>query len=635
MGGDRTAGGKKQTWADARSALLNLSPDGLRCLSLLTDLPLIAVAPLSRLLGMKAASAHALLHRLVTSGLVTGVRVALAERSAPRLYHLSDLGLAVVALDRHTDSRSLAVRKRLARGRLLAALPGAALLGADYELLGGVAGSRPGSVELLGYDRPWRDRYARRGSRSPAYIQWGALAHLRWGERDGGPGQEGEYLLLADTGSLPLRGYRARVRQLLEYRVHSRGELPPVLIATTTEERTTAWRSLLAEESQWAHLAPLPARVLTRDEVRQGELSCSLSTATPQPPSPKITTPLTVSILDTSPIPVLVGGLAETAPERLPLPARLGALVRGIAPSDRALVELVGKHPFLTTTQLAVVTGRPRPRVRAACAALERLGLLRRLGDGEVVGVGLMDTHWECAPQGLELAARGAGLSLREAVGLLGLSGGGPDHPVGSRRLLLRAFRHTLGVDGAFVGLYQTAAEFAQRGYDHEVEEWRSAAACAQGRVRPDGYGIYRCGEERYGYYMEWDRGTMGRASYIRKFRAYLELRESGRYERDLAGFPTILVVTEDPSSEARIDGAVRAACAGACRLPVLLTTGGRVEADPDGLLGEIWRQPREGERRYWLRGKSSLADIRGARRPRAERKGFRSPYGYFSHRYE
>ncbi|MDP9383215.1 MAG: replication-relaxation family protein [Chloroflexota bacterium] len=637
MGGDaRTAGVEKQTLGDARSTLEILPPAGLRCLSLLSDLPLIAAAPLSLVLGLTQQHTYTLLDQLGASGLVTGVRVAVAERSAPKLYHISDLGLSALSLARGTDPRSLALRKKLAREHLLAALPGVALLAADYELLGAVAGWRSGPVSLLRYERPWRAPYARRGSKSPGYAHWGALARLGWGDGGGQLTLEGEYLLLADTGMVPLRGYRGRVRELLGYRVHSRGELPQVLIATTTDERAAAWRALLGEESRRAHLAPLPTHVLTWDDMRQGAVDHSLTTdAATEPPSQQLSKPMPVpvSVADDAPILPLVRGRAGGTPERLSARTRLGELVTRIAPTDRMLVAWVGKHPFLTTAQLSVVTGRSPHRVRRACLTLERLGLLRHLVDGEVTKLRSADAYWESKLEGLELIAAGSGLSLREATELLGLSGGGPEHPLGSRRLLLRVLEHTLGVNGAFVRLYQAAAEFSHRGFDHVVEEWRGAAACAWGRVRPDGYGIYRRGEERYGFYLEWDRGTMGEAGYMRKFRAYLDLRESGRYERDLIGFPTILVVTENRSCELRIDKAVRATCAGVDQLPVLLTTRGRVEADRDGLLGEVWREPGEEMLRYWLRGQRALADVRAARRKPSERKGFRSPYGYFSHR--
>ena len=36
--------------------------------------------------------------------------------------------------------------------------------------------------------------------------------------------------------------------------------------------------------------------------------------------------------------------------------------------------------------------------------------------------------------------------------------------------------------------------------------EWRGAAACAHGRLRPDGYGLVRLGQRQHGFFLEFDR---------------------------------------------------------------------------------------------------------------------------------
>src|SRR5206468_1312296 len=67
---------------------------------------------------------------------------------APRLWHLTDFGLAALALDQGADPVDLATRNRL-RGRdLLARLPGLPHLLACYELLGALAAAGPGGPDL-------------------------------------------------------------------------------------------------------------------------------------------------------------------------------------------------------------------------------------------------------------------------------------------------------------------------------------------------------------------------------------------------------------------------------------------------------------------------------------------------------
>ena len=59
---------------------------------------------------------------------------------------------------------------------------------------------------------------------------------------------------------------------------------------------------------------------------------------------------------------------------------------------------------------------------------------------------------------------------------------------VGLKYMRLK-FHHTLGENAFFVDLAAEAARVTSHGGDEALVEWRSAAACARGRFRPDGYG--------------------------------------------------------------------------------------------------------------------------------------------------
>jgi hypothetical protein len=195
-----------------------------------------------------------------------------------------------------------------------------------------------------------------------------------------------------------------------------------------------------------------------------------------------------------------------------------------------------------------------------------------------------------------------------------GLAGGGPGRPVGARRRLLAHLAHTLGADQIFVDLVLTARRLAAAGRDDALVEWRNAAACSRGHVRPDGYGLYRNDGQLYGFFLEYDRGTMSGRDYRAKFAAYYAYWASGRFERDYDGFPTLLVVTIDPGAEERIARAIRSAAVGWSQpLPALLTTTGRIAAHPDGLLGPIWREPDASfsDRRFWTLGRAPTTGAR------------------------
>jgi hypothetical protein len=150
-----------------------------------------------------------------------------------------------------------------------------------------------------------------------------------------------------------------------------------------------------------------------------------------------------------------------------------------------------------------------------------------------------------------------------------------------------------------------------QRGGDDALVEWRSASACSRGRCRPDGFGVYRRGRARYGFFLEYDRGTERAREYAAKLEAYYRYRDGGAAARDYAGFPTVLVVTTRAAAETRFAHEAHLAWQrrGGNPLPILLTTTHLIETHPEGILGPIWRSPAspssaQSIRGYWLPGR-------------------------------
>ena len=108
-------------------------------------------------------------------------------------------------------------------------------------------------------------------------------------------------------------------------------------------------------------------------------------------------------------------------------------------------------------------------------------------------------------------------------------------------------------------------------------------------------------GRRDYGFFLEFDRGTVHAAALRAKFAAYHRYQAGDWAARDYDGFPTVLVVTTGPGGEQRIVEAVRAtATVLVSRLPVLLTTLGWIERDSPGPFGSIWLDPESGMRRSW-----------------------------------
>jgi hypothetical protein len=254
------------------------------------------------------------------------------------------------------------------------------------------------------------------------------------------------------------------------------------------------------------------------------------------------------------------------------------------------VLDLVGRHPFLLSAVLSDVLGRDARWVARPRKALLDRGLLRLVTRKNVQLAGLAPgALLELTPAGLRTLAAHLGLSLASAVSHHGLAGGGPDSPIGTRRILLAHLDHTVGADAVF-GVLARAAR-AQRG--GALVEWRNAAACAHGRLRPDGYGVLRLGQRDYGFFLEFDRGTVRPAPLRAKFAAYHRYLASARAPRDFDGPPSILVVTAGPAAEARVADAVLAAEAGqARRLPVLLTTINLLTTAEHGPFDCVWRLP-------------------------------------------
>jgi len=185
-----------------------------------------------------------------------------------------------------------------------------------------------------------------------------------------------------------------------------------------------------------------------------------------------------------------------------------------------------------------------------------------------------------------------------------------------SSRRFLRQFAHTLGANAVFVAFVLAARKVTERGGDDALEEWRSAAACTRGGFRPDGYGCYRRGGSRFGFFLEFDRGTERPHEHAAKLAAYYRYRDSGAYIRDYASFPTLLVVTTTDVAEARFALQLHLARQryGGALLLTFLTTTGRIQEDPEGVLGPIWRDSEPGPRfdrparRCWLPGRPGRA---------------------------
>lgn len=611
---------ERHTWRQAEEAVqwLQFREAARRTLLLLAHLPLLPENIIERLAGLRGgASLYRCLEELREARLVAALRLPFRPGHPPQLLYLTDLGLATIALDQGVEPEHLARRNRLRRVDLLALLPGLPQLVALYDLLAALAASQPGRPNLLAWERPWRRRYLRPTAKAPVGITLPAYAAVAWQD------EAGAYLLLPDLGGLPLHVYRPVLDHLLVLRGLVPADFPTLVVATADQSRVEAWKDLLEQARRVRTEQPLEACVATWDNLDRGLQPLGTIRSKDAGLHDHLIHRVRLQGLrrrrSAGVLRELVGvGLDATVSAGTT--ALLGETALGVSAVDRRLLDLVGRHPFLPTKHLATVLSRQLRWTRRRRDQLITRGLMRLVEECEVSAEAAPLELVELTAEGLALAAAQQGLSVAAGVRILGLAGGGPHQPTGARRKLRANLAHTLGADSTFVSLVSTATKFREAGSQDALVEWRNAAASSRRHVRPDGYGLYRHAGQLYGFFLEYDRGTMGIQDYLEKFAAYYEFLGTRSFERDYEGFPTILVVTIDNATEERIGRAARVAAVGrGVKLPLLLTCQWRIDHDrnPHGLLGPIWREPDEafGVRRYWQVQPISMAERRPAHR--------------------
>jgi hypothetical protein len=421
------------------------------------------------------------------------------------------------------------------------------ILVSSYRLLAQIVRGIDRPVTVAAWEHPWIRTLAHTETGRARQVRLVAAAVLIQTNPEGEHSQG--LLLLPDLGTLPVASYRPMLRRLVELRLVS--DVDPhdepclvvgVAVAVGQAARVSAWQSLLEQVAKRAGERPLHARVIAHPEA-------------------------------------LIGDRTTHRQHGYQVEQALG---------------LVARHPVLERRQLAALLGTSEPRARQLVRQLATRGLVRPIGFREappsVLGRHSGGRHQltvvELTPAGRREAARRLSLTATAATRHHGLLG---SHT--SLRRFWRHLAHTLGANEVFVSFVLAARRAITMGRDEALEEWRSAAACARGRFRPDGYACYRRGASRFGFFLEFDRGTEKRSEYATKLEAYYRYRDAGTAARDYDGFPTLLVVTTSAAAEARFaNQAYLAQARHGAPLVIFLTTISCIEECRDGVLGAVWR---------------------------------------------
>jgi Replication-relaxation len=577
-----TRKGRASSEADPADACKALCPTELALLDVVGWLPLVPTTCLLPFTSSQSRTAlYASVGRLIARGLVKGFA---APSEGPggrrRLALITETGLQTLAAQRGVCGGQLVLERGLTPGSIRALIRSLPSALAQYRLLEALAGKTPGSVRLVAWRRGFLPP-GREASRSRQGESLMAYAALAWG------GSASEYLLIADSGGLSPMAARRQLVNAIRMRQTGGLGLATVAVATTSPARREAWRTLL-------HTLPLVTPCVRRSiPGRPGALDV-------RPQAPRMAGDRAFENHSARVQSIKLSSAQKPARFTCRVLARSpGSCATGTSRWANALCSTCwGVIRTVGPAVLGSVIGANCSWVRRQCAGLVRRNLAHPVAAAELPGRQRARRDLcELTHAGLRKLSAYLGLPLAAAVRLHGLAGGGEASPIGARASLLHRLDHTLGADAVFTHIAQAARDTE----DGELIEWRNAAACARGSVRPDGYGVARLGRSEQGFFVEFDRGTVRSRALRGKFTAYQRYSESLRAQRDYAGFPPVLVVTTGPGAEIRIAEAAASATVGhPGALRVFVTTVSWLLNDPAGAFGPIWRTPQSHSRQRW-----------------------------------
>jgi hypothetical protein len=462
---------------------MRVGPSGCAALQLLACCPRVPTDVVATLLRMQhTRSAAQLLLRLRTTGLArfeTAKPGPLVGSRRVRLWTLTHDGrtfLETRGLARSEEAVDGLPYGRPARWPETARQRDTPMLITAYRMLAEVAAGIDHPLRMVAWEHPWTRTLAHPESGRARRVQLPASVRLM--PSNASREQPRGLLLVPDLGTRPVASYRPVLHRLIELRQVTdvdEADEPLVVVGVTVAHgqaaRVAAWQSLLEQVTRRAGERPLHARVVVHPEA--------LAT--------------------------------DRTPHR-----------QHGAQADQAL-GLVARHPLIERRQLAALLGTSPARAGQLVRQLSASGWVRarEYADAppEPVGVPPRRPHplslVELTSAGRREVARRLLLPATAATRHHGLLG---NHA--SSRRFWRHLAHTIGANEVFVAFVLATA----RGGDEALEEWRSAAACARGRFRPDGYGCYRRGRSRFGFFVEFDRGTEKAARVCREARRVLPL---------------------------------------------------------------------------------------------------------------
>jgi DNA-binding IclR family transcriptional regulator len=619
----------------------------MRLLHWLLRYPFQQAEDLNLAAGISLATVYRHLNTLHNVGLIECILPSMLGIGACRLYHLSNLGLHVLAAHEQADPAELARAWSTDEHGLLRLLPRLSSLVSLQECINGLVAHSPEALAHQGH-RPevrwhWVRDYAHRFLFREKLMHCTADAALLFRVRpqieDGTNSQEQWYSLfvLHDAEIADAKWIKQHLGRLLCYRESAERwpvyqHFPPVFVLVSTSHRMELWQRCAMEAAAPLHLAPLTGAIVCLP-LKQQKMSfnswrlawkglatngpCSLQHLLH--PLPFEATPpglwdycATDSVMPGETL--RDDGTPTTSPTRKRTRIIVGNYMDlanavqkdhpGDSHDEREIIALLGlslghrhldllkllfTYPLLHIREMALLLDLEVSSIERYLGALCRRGcVVPMVTDG--------GKRWRLSERGLRFIAAMHHVNIQR-IAKIEESDNGTTLVQQGLDVLLRHLEHTAGIYGFFASLSQAAMEERTLVHDHRLLWWETGAACERRyrdhdhwhNLRPDALAEYQARDRRVHFWLEWDRGTMATRDLAIKFRTYGQYMASREWFKQETTLPLLLVVTPDQGQEMRIDRVAKATLTDSCGLIIRTTTLTRLRRQ--GLLGTIWNQ--------------------------------------------
>ncbi len=557
-----------------------------------------------------------------------------------RLYHLSNLGLHVLAIYLERPARDLAHRWQADEAgllRLLSRLPTLLLL---QEVTNGLVthaadamttqGRRPRLVRWT-WQRDVTHRFKYRERAMRLFADGAVALCIRTQQSDGGTLDQWYGLFLLYTELDDDRLMCLRLERLLCWRESPERwpfyqHMLPVLILAASSRQRDHWQCAVETSALKLRFDPLAGALacLSPEERTHGVNPWMLNWRTLSTDHPCHLQEVLRLVPPVAFLPSLGAEEDEaeelgarlasnapvaTGPSGRPMRLVMGNLASRIAnlPRDsleeREIIALLGlrltschwsilrlllAHPLLSDEELAAFLDLQRRSVGCSLYELHQLGCLEPITT-------MVGKRWHFCGHGLRLIAAANHMYIHNIAAVSDEVAGVnmSQYVQRGEAWLLQHIQHTTGVYGFFARL----AQAARQNLEQMLSWWETGAMCERRyriheqwyNLRPDALAEYCVGQQHIRFWLEWDRGTMNARDLAIKFASYAHYIATREWARECSRVPSLICVAPDIPQERRVQRVAQDRLTHTPGLALWTTT--EVLLKEYGHLAPIWSQ--------------------------------------------